>query len=446
MIGLAAIAAGLLYILFSGIVIRIRDKWGRETVIKPPPGSSVIVEEDGKQVAQVPSPDKEAKPSPEPPPAQPLTIGKPIQLPTPVPLKLKAEPLQIEAEEPIGGLVARPAKIPGLASWTIETRGHRGQIKGLACSPDGKLFASAGSDTSIRLWEPSTGRLVRVIAGGSNGPLAWSPDGAVLAAGWKKEVRLWNPNSGQRVRTFVGQGRVSSLAWRPDGTLLAAAYQVPGSRIDLWDVNSGKLRNTLGLGREGWHVSAIAWLPDGRRLLSCTADGNLLLYDVDKDKPLHTAFTNSPLLAVAPGGNTVVTFGNDRAQVWKIEADRLSKVLTLDAGGTYCRVVFLSKRGAVATFDEVRPLELRDPSTWKVVSIGGRLLPNVAAPSADERLLLAGGYGGGLSATEVESSEVRWQYSGTHFAVGRVKWSPDGKTLVVSYGTQGDCAILGNLA
>src|SRR5712691_8489696 len=77
------------------------------------------------------------------------------------------------------------AHAPVIESASRLFTGHTNEILALAYSPDGQMIASSGSDLTIRLWQPSTGRELTILRGhvGSVRALSFSPDGRLLASG-----------------------------------------------------------------------------------------------------------------------------------------------------------------------------------------------------------------------------------------------------------------------
>ncbi len=190
-------------------------------------------------------------------------------------------------------------------------------------SPDGKRLAySTERQTTIRLWDPDTRKVVQELDG--NGvPLrsvVWSSDGKRLAsAGDSGTVKVWDVPSGRAIsefRCFVKQEQPgvvsptihwgsapSMLSWRPDGKQLAVAGEDETIRIRDVDANQElatlherpRTNDFQGL------VCAAAWRPDGKRLAAASPDGTIQLWD---------AATWSELLALPPAPAALVAIPN----------------------------------------------------------------------------------------------------------------------------------------
>jgi WD40 repeat protein len=135
----------------------------------------------------------------------------------------------------------------------------------VAISPDGQILASGDHKGVIKLWDLTTGKLIRTFVAHTDTvtALAFTSNGQIVSASRDRNLKLWNIST-ELVRTFTGHNNaVNAIAIHPDGVTVASAGR---DGIKLWDLTTGELRNTL-YGHSDW-VSAIAFSPDGQTLAS----------------------------------------------------------------------------------------------------------------------------------------------------------------------------------
>ena len=116
----------------------------------------------------------------------------------------------------------------GEKSWIYDLRtSFTGAVNSFAFSPDGLFLASGHYDGMIRIWDLRTGLLQlgfqsqEVIQS-----LVYSPDGRLLASGGSYEsnlVRLWDPSTGLLLRSLDGHtSGVTHLLFSPENQFLVS--------------------------------------------------------------------------------------------------------------------------------------------------------------------------------------------------------------------------------
>jgi WD40 repeat protein len=159
---------------------------------------------------------------------------------------------------------------------------HEGEVFSLDFSPDGGRLVSGGYDHAIRLWEVSTGSLLREIDGhrGWVTSVAFSQDGTrVLSASEDGTVGLWEAASGARLEHLVGHGAVSVARSLASGRYVI--YAGSGHRIHIFDTREHEEMEGIDLSGAGDTVSSLALCPDETCFVVGTQAGAVLKFELD---------------------------------------------------------------------------------------------------------------------------------------------------------------------
>lgn len=73
-------------------------------------------------------------------------------------------------------------------------RGHVGPVYQMAWSPDWRYLVSASKDSTLKLWDIKTRKLMKDLPGHADEiyALDWSNDGNMVATGGKdRQVKIW---------------------------------------------------------------------------------------------------------------------------------------------------------------------------------------------------------------------------------------------------------------
>ena len=164
-------------------------------------------------------------------------------------------------------------------------QGHKDCIYSIAWSPDGKLLASGSYDRMVKLWDVATGRELFNLQDHIDAvfAVAFSPDGKRLAsASQDRTVKIWNVATGRRLYTLSDAlDGLNGIAYSPFGDRVAAAGY--DKTIYIWQLgeDDGHLVQSLIADEES--LLALAWSPDGKTIVTASADGSIRFRDAKLD-------------------------------------------------------------------------------------------------------------------------------------------------------------------
>jgi WD40 repeat protein len=369
LVALAVVGVALLATVTLAVIITIRSRDGRTTTIEVPEGSQVAISREGHVDVTSPtagddelrrsekrwglkrpdagSPDIDAGGF------NPAMAGKPRSSPPATP----AAPADI-----LPGIIPRPAAIPGIYRWQVETAERRFGVESRwAWSPDGRYVAVATSfSTEIRILDGKTYRTVRILLGNSGGcsRVCWTPDGKRLVTlgadqtccVWSADGRrlaaikdvagsmfmspdgnhfvyrcLGNMQSGMAVSGIDGtpgpklEGAVHA-AWSPDSKRIAGV-QYDGT-VTVWNAGGDRELSFAANGYSRWEkvraYRTIAWRPDGQAVACVAADGKVSLCRIAERDVLALDAHQAVAVAWSPDGRWLASGGSEEAvRLWR---------------------------------------------------------------------------------------------------------------------------------
>ncbi|KAI8815782.1 WD40-repeat-containing domain protein [Fimicolochytrium jonesii] len=163
-------------------------------------------------------------------------------------------------------------------------RGHSGPIHAITYSQDGNYILTASHDRSAKLWNPTTGLLIKTYEAHGKGVLAVAvpPAGAdnsrFVTGSEDRSVFVWDVGTGRPIRRFQGHhSRVNAVAFNQDGTvIISGSYD---ASIRFWDCRAANARLPIQICSDAKDsVESVRVV--GSEVLTGSVDGSIRIYDI----------------------------------------------------------------------------------------------------------------------------------------------------------------------
>jgi WD40 repeat protein len=232
--------------------------------------------------------------------------------------------------------------------------GSRSTVTALGMSPDGRFVAAGMEGGSTKLWDLTTGTLVRSFDCPDREPVtsvAVSSATPIIATGCRNgSAWLWELATGRQLRNLLAPwppdptfrallSPPTSLAISRDGQTIVTGV---GAQLALWDLLSGKQLRQVPLSEpsaksssgdpQQWYllqaeadrwIQTLAFHPQGHITAVLQKQG-ITSWDMTTGKPL-VKYTNDPkilkdvdTIAFTPEGNNLIGMGTQFAIVWEV--------------------------------------------------------------------------------------------------------------------------------
>ena len=177
-------------------------------------------------------------------------------------------------------------------------KGHLGAVRVSTFSPNNTVIMSASDDRTVRGWDiPGDTQLfsfeghtdyIRSGLVAEDNPDLW------LTGSYDHTVRLWDTRVGGSVMTLEHGAPVESLLMFPGGGLIASAG---GNFVRIWDVIGGG-RMLQSISNHQKTITGLCFDANRTRLLSCSLDQHVKIYNVQDYKVTHSVKYPAPVLCI----------------------------------------------------------------------------------------------------------------------------------------------------
>lgn len=152
---------------------------------------------------------------------------------------------------------------------------HKSQVSCISCSDDGRFYASAGRDKSIKIWNGVVPELKYTIKNAHFDDIInvrFLSDKKILVSGSRDTtIKIWNVTNGRLLTTLKSHDYpITDICFSPDYKLMASRCN---KKINIWEVYSGKITNTMSVEIFAHNVvSKMVFSPDSQFIICGSYD------------------------------------------------------------------------------------------------------------------------------------------------------------------------------
>jgi WD40 repeat protein/serine/threonine protein kinase len=215
--------------------------------------------------------------------------------------------------EAVNSLLLSLQANPNLAYYL---QGHTQRVVALDMNSTGEMAVSASFDNTLIRWDMSSfSRIGEPMLGHDFGinTISFSPDDSLIASGsTDSTVRLWDSTTGEELAVLQAAAPIQTLAFSADGSKLYTGDR--DGTILIWDMASREIISTMNTVHAG-AIDVIVANPNGTRFVSGGADAIARLWDAENNELVAELAADEigvRALTFNRDGSTLFTAGDSR--------------------------------------------------------------------------------------------------------------------------------------
>jgi WD40 repeat protein len=231
---------------------------------------------------------------------------------------------------------------------------HDNFVTNISFSADGKTIASTSADNTVKLWSLD-GQELKILEGHSDRvySASFSPDGKTLAsASDDNTVKLWSVGDLEPKTLFGHRDSLYSVSFSPDGNTIASAGDgVPENNfIKLWSSDGRELNSFKANSDSGWNrIGSLSFSPDGQTIATANSDKTIVLWSLNGQKlKIFTGHDNEVIdVSFSPTDSILASASYDATvKLWSLNAQNFGQnIRTFNGNAGKVRSVSFSPDG-----------------------------------------------------------------------------------------------------
>ena len=356
-----------------------------------------------------------------------------------------------------GKLFVTPSADNTAKVWEAQTgrlifnlEGHTNQLLSATFTTDNKYIITAG-DHSIISWDAATGKIKYRVYHGNIPPINFnklagqviytssleavnfSKNGKLMAsASTDSSVIVWDIKTGKKLQQFLFQQKVKTVVFT--GNDLQLITVTSDNQVGLWDITTSKYVQQLIPTAK--NILSVTISPNEKIIMTKTdTDGSIFLWDVVTGKELFHLSKNDRLMSASwsKDGTRIVGSGLHKSYVWSATTGALTFELTGHNSWVY-NAIFSPDGKKIITSGKDLSIKIYDAAN-------GLLLHNLQGHRAKINGLSCSPDGKQLVSTSDDRTAITWnlekgsmvnQSAGAGNEVYFAKLSADGKYMITA--------------
>jgi len=212
--------------------------------------------------------------------------------------------------------------------------GHTKSVTSIVVTEDQQQIVSVSDDTTIKIWEISSGECVKTLTGHNDcvtSIVITEDQQQIISASEDKTIKIWEIANGECLKTLTGHTRwITSIVITEDQQqIISASYD---KTIKIWEIAGGECVKTLS-GHTRW-ITSIVMTKDQQQIISAGCNGEIKIWEIASGECVkkltgHIRWISS-IVITKDQQKIISSDEGGKIKIWKMSSEKCVRTLPGD--------------------------------------------------------------------------------------------------------------------